>query len=384
VHYADIVSALDLSVVESDGASEFDAVMQEKVRELAPETLEEAERYSKLFARAAASRLGHHVSEAEILGWLRSHFTETVAQAEGEATGNAYREAEVLLEEWPALTTPTAPAPTRAPLIIRIDTESESPFPELESLISHVYLVERLREVRAFRAFRRVRPDAAAVTPDLGVLPRQTWLPAIEVFGEGIFLEFSTSAIAAWESNQQAAVARRMGNINASLRKGEGGTKRFAHLSALSSRFVMVHTFSHLLMRQLCYESGYGSASVRERLYVFEDKVGLLIYTADGDSEGSLGGLVRQGRNDRLGRTIASALERATWCSNDPICREVPEHGFEKLDLAACHACALVPETSCSQLNALLDRELVIGESTSSVRGFFSDYLQGAQARVEP
>ena len=182
---------------------------------------------------------------------------------------------------------------------------------------------------------------------------------------------------------QKAAIARRMRNINASLRKGEGGTKRFAHLATLSARFVMVHTFSHLLMRQLCYESGYGSASVRERLYVFDDKVGLLIYTADGDSEGSLGGLVRQGRNDRLGQTITSALERATWCSNDPICREVPEHGFEKLDLAACHACALVPETSCSQLNALLDRELVVGESTSGVRGFFTNYLQDADGRVE-
>lgn len=381
VHYADIVSALDLTTVEPDATSQFDEVMQAKISALGVTTLSEAEPFVASFARSASGQLGQTITQADVRTWLGRHFS---APATDEQPTDPFSEQQVLLEEWPALTTPTAHARTQPPLIVRRDTESDSPFPELESLISHVYLVERLREVRAFRAFRRVRPDATAVTPDLGIQPHQTWLPAIEVFGEGLFLEFSTSAIAAWERDQQAAISRRMRNINASLRKGEGGAKRFAHLAGLSARSVMVHTFSHLLMRQLCYESGYGSASVRERLYVFEDKVGLLIYTADGDSEGSLGGLVRQGRNDRLGRTIASALERATWCSNDPICREVPEHGFEKLDLAACHACALVPETSCSQLNALLDRELVIGESTSGVRGFFTDYLQGAQAKVEP
>jgi hypothetical protein len=380
VHYADIVSALDLTTVEDDERSQFDDIMQAKISALGVTTLDDAEPFVANFARSASGQLGQVVTAADVRAWLERHFSPPAPDL---APTDAFSEQQVLIEEWPALTTTTTHTRTLAPLIVRKDAESDSPFPELASLVSDVYLVERLREVRAFRGFRRIRPDASIVTPDLGITPRQTWLPGIEVFGEGIFLEFSVAAVAAWERDQRAALTRRMRNINASLRKAAGGAKRFAHLAAHSARFVMVHTFSHLLMRQLCYESGYGSASVRERLYVFDDRVGVLIYTADGDSEGSLGGLVRQGRNDRLGRTIASALERATWCSNDPICREVPEHGFEKLDLAACHACALVPETSCSQLNALLDRELVIGESTAGVRGFFTDYLLRAQDRVE-
>ena len=53
--------------------------------------------------------------------------------------------------------------------------------------------------------------------------------------------------------------------------------------------FVMVHTFSHLLMNQLCFESGYGMSSVREKIYVDLSKgmCGVLIYTADSDSEGA-------------------------------------------------------------------------------------------------
>lgn len=383
VHYADIVSALDLTTTEPDGASELDAVMQGKISALGVETLEDAEQYAPQFAKSSSSQLGRTVTVDEVRAWLRRNFDGNKTST-GTETLEQFSEAQILLEEWPALTTPTAQPTKQSPLIVRQDRESVSSFPGLESILPNVYLVERLREVRAFRGFRRVRPDTTLVRPDLGIQPPQKWLPAIEVFGEGIFLQFSIEAVANWEQAQGAALKRRMKNIEQSLGTGEGPVKRFSHLAPLTSRFVMAHTFSHLLMRQLCYESGYGSASVRERLYVFEDKLGILIYTANGDSEGSLGGLVRQGRNDRLGRTIAAALERATWCSNDPICREVPEHGFEKLDLAACHACALVPETSCSHLNALLDRELVIGEGSPGVRGFFTDYLQLAQARVEP
>ena len=111
---------------------------------------------------------------------------------------------------------------------------------------------------------------------------------------------------------------------------------------------------SHILMRQLCYECGYHASSIRERLYVSEERLGVLIYTADGDSEGSLGGLVRQGETQRITKTIRSSIERAAWCSNDPICSELPEHGVDGLNRAACHACSLVPETSCTHLTQCL------------------------------
>ena len=88
---------------------------------------------------------------------------------------------------------------------------------------------------------------------------------------------------------------------------------------------------------------------------------GILIYTADSDSEGSLGGLVRQGEADRLILTLVNAIETASWCSSDPICRELPAQGREGMNRAACHACTLVAETSCSYGNVLLDRMLLIG-----------------------
>ena len=43
----------------------------------------------------------------------------------------------------------------------------------------------------------------------------------------------------------------------------------------------------------------------------------VLIYTAAGDSEGTMGGLVRMGEPGQLDRTITRALDRARWCSSD-------------------------------------------------------------------
>lgn len=384
VHYADIVSALDLSAEEPDESSELDSVLQEMISALGVSSEADARPFIERFAKTASQKLGKSVTKDAVVEWLKQHFGVPTSPANTVQTFDKITENELLLEEWPALTKISDAHTTHAPLVVRRDASSQATFPELVRYINDVYLIERLREVRAFRGFRRVRPDATLVRPDLDIDPRQLWLPAMEVFGEGIFLQFSVRAIAEWEQSQAAALTRRIRKIEDRLKTGEGPVKRFSHLSTIAARFVMVHTFSHLLMRQLCYESGYGGASVRERLYVFDDRVGVLIYTADGDSEGSLGGLVRQGRNDRLGRTIAAALERAAWCSNDPICREIPEHGFEKLDLAACHACALVPETSCGHLNALLDRELVIGEGSMGPRGFFTDYLDLAESALQP
>ena len=379
VHYADIVSALDLTVEVSSEPAELDRALQTMVDVLTIKSESEAEPFFPKFVEKASSTLGRSVDEHEVRAWLHRQFGGATDASEEDAAAAGYSERDLLMEEWPALTTPTVRTEQKAPLVVRREDPDAGSVP-LPG-IAAVYLIERLREVRAFRGFRRVRPDAEMVRPDLGANPPQRWLPAIEVFGEGVFLEFDLASVKAWEYNQERELARRLKRIIERLKSEEGYARRFAHLAPLTARFVMVHTFAHLLMRQLCYECGYGGASVRERLYVFEDRVGLLLYTAAGDSEGSLGGLVRQGRRDRLGQTITAALERGSWCSNDPICREVPEHGFEKLDLAACHACALVPETSCTHLNALLDRQLVIGDESAPVRGFFADHLHAVPAK---
>ena len=174
VHYADIVSALDLTV-EPEESSEFDDIMQAQISALGVSSPGEAAPFVSPFARSASRKLGRPVGEAEVQSWLERHF---VPRSEDPGQTDPFNQQQVLFEEWPALTTPTGRSTFRAPLIVRQDEDSESSLADLESMISSVYLVERLREVRAFRGFRRVRPDAMQVPPDLGIEPRQTWCMA--------------------------------------------------------------------------------------------------------------------------------------------------------------------------------------------------------------
>ena len=111
---------------------------------------------------------------------------------------------------------------------------------------------------------------------------------------------------------------------------------------------------------------------------------GILIYTASGDSEGTMGGLVRQGEPGRLEYTIARALYEARWCSADPICYESTGQGSDSGNLAACHGCALLPETSCEEGNRLLDRQTLIGRPEAPDLGFFgTDALATALGGAE-
>jgi hypothetical protein len=126
---------------------------------------------------------------------------------------------------------------------------------------------------------------------------------------------------------------------------------------------------------------GYGSASLRERIYCSFDQDsepmnGILIYTASGDSEGTMGGLVRQGEPQRLLATLSAALQKAQWCSSDPICIETTGQGTDNANLAACHGCLLVSETSCEEGNRLLDRATLVGKPDKMDIGFFAAMLR--------
>ena len=138
------------------------------------------------------------------------------------------------------------------------------------------------------------------------------------------------------------------------------------------SRFTLIHSFSHALMRQLSLECGYSAASLRERIYANDDErvgplmAGVLIFTAAPDSEGTLGGLVRMGKPVELGRHVARALAEMRLCSSDPLCADhQPDPEGSTLHAAACHACLFAPETSCERGNKYLDR----GSLVTTVRG---------------
>jgi hypothetical protein len=267
--------------------------------------------------------------------------------------------------------------------------------PELQPWISKVNLVEKLCETRAFYGFDRLESDNLPLDamPDSAMHqlfrfpptePLARWLPAVEVFGEGIYLEFDEKAIANWQraksewlgARLEDAFLARLGAVIQTLPPLGATTREWA------SKYLLLHGFAHALINQLVFECGYSTAALRERLYVSTDAAapmaGLLIYTAAGDSEGTMGGLVRLGRPERLGSVVKRALNRISWCSSDPVCSEnLGGHGSRLANLAACHACILLPETSCETINHGLDRAMIVGTPEAREQGFFSELIAG-------
>ncbi|AMG01505.1 DUF1998 domain-containing protein [Vibrio mimicus] len=270
--------------------------------------------------------------------------------------------------EWDVLSNGNTGEKQNANFVTRITKFNNSESFGFEEYIHKVVLVDKLREVRAFCGFERIKPDDNPVLMQ-SADGQRPWLPACEVFGEGIFIEFNKSALEYWEYQAAKFVKPRIDIVE---KRYAGVTS--SYLPEPTAKFIALHTFAHLMIRQLSFESGYSSGSLRERIYADKDQAGVLIYTADGDSEGSLGGLVQQGEPNRLFPAIIAALETANWCSNDPVCSELEAQGVMGLNKAACHSCTLVSETSCENNNLLLDRKLLIGDE--SELGLFSKIMK--------
>ncbi len=241
-------------------------------------------------------------------------------------------------------------------------------------------LVKKLREVRALKAFTRLTdPDSTTEKNESALASSPlNWLPAMEVHGEGVFLRLDERRLSDWE--QHPAVTTRIKRIfNAHQRALEQRADDPTHVqtSPATPRMVLLHTLAHVLINEWSLDAGYPAAALRERLYSGEDMAGMLIYTATSDSAGSLGGLVVQGEPERLAHTIRSAIHRASWCSADPLCIESEVSGTGGANLAACHACVMLPETSCEHNNILLDRALLIGIPDDASLGWFHQVLIG-------
>jgi hypothetical protein len=242
---------------------------------------------------------------------------------------------------------------------------------------SSIQLVHKLRETRALTGFTRILPPDGNLDSDrvreLKLDSRIDWLPAVKVYGEGIFLELNPEQTAEW-TTRAAGLQTRLKGLIASYNAAR--TFRQQPYRAVTPKFLLLHTLAHVLINQLSFDCGYGSASLRERLYcdvadTTQPMNGVLIYTASGDSEGTMGGLVRQGLPGRLEATIIRALNRARWCSSDPVCIESKGQGSDSANLAACHGCCLLPETSCEEGNRLLDRALLVGTPEHPEIAFF-------------
>ncbi|MCL2674852.1 MAG: DUF1998 domain-containing protein [Defluviitaleaceae bacterium] len=242
--------------------------------------------------------------------------------------------------------------------------------------VKSVSLIDKVRVVNALIGFSRINPVAGNTDNRFVHIkePDTRWYPAYEVRGEGIFIEFDQAEIDDWISSNPK-IPERAGRISDNYAGSFIGQN---HSRVITPKFLMLHTLSHLLIKQLSFECGYSIASLSERIYCAEESegkqmAGIFIYTASGDSEGTLGGLVRQGRPDTLPRIFKKAISNASPCSNDPVCILSRGQGRESLNLAACHACALLPETCCEERNGFLDRGVLVGTYYSKTIGFYGD-----------
>jgi hypothetical protein len=239
-----------------------------------------------------------------------------------------------------------------------------------------VMLVKRLREVRALQSFTRLMPWTQGDPENRRASlfrANPGWLPAIEVSGEGVFLRLREDRLREWE--RMSSVRSRADILHTSyIRRmlAYGLTPQ----RTITPRFLLLHALAHALVAQWALDCGYPAASLRERLYATENMAGLMLYTATSDSAGSLGGVIAQADADVLDNSLREAMARASWCSADPLCIETTAAGVDALNLAACHACALLPEVSCEEMNLFLDRGLLIGTPDAPEIGFFRDLVE--------
>jgi len=239
----------------------------------------------------------------------------------------------------------------------------------------NIVLLQRLRETRALTGFSRWMPEDGKTLDERleqMSLANLGWLPSVIVRGEGVFFHFNAERLEGW--SRQTQVRQRASVLMS--RDARIRAVRKMPPRALHPRFILLHTFAHLMINAFSHSCGYGCASLRERIYCDDQTPqlgmnGVLLYTASGDCEGSMGGLVRQGRPSFLEPIVQLALESALWCSSDPVCAQSHGQGPNSCNLAACHCCALLPETSCEEQNLLLDRALVVGLPDVPKLGFF-------------
>lgn len=258
---------------------------------------------------------------------------------------------------------------------------------QYHDVLDKVVLAERLREVRALIGFTRI--ESPGDYTEIGDFPKEQrvplcraaakWVPTSEVRGEGIFLQFSESAIETWLKKTK-------------VREHEffEAHKRWRTIRGLTPnegfpgmKYVLLHSLAHALIRQFALECGYTTASIRERIYSRskstdnESMAGVLLYTAAPDSEGTLGGLVGLGEPNTLGRHLDQALELMRLCASDPLCAEHrPNRDNLALHGSACHACLFLPETSCERGNKYLDRTLLVSTVETAELAFFKDFAE--------
>lgn len=257
----------------------------------------------------------------------------------------------------------------------------EEAVPELlKEYVNKIVLINKMTEVIAQVGFKRIDPNYDVTNEETYVSFKKeqpNWLPAFENKGEGIFIEFNEDKIKEWELRKN--VQDRYSKI---VQRADEGIFRSLR-KPINPRTILIHTLAHALIKELTFECGYSASSIKERIYTTYDEgidmSGVLLYTTSSDSDGSLGGLVAQGKTDKIEVIFRRMLDKMEWCSTDPLCIESELHGYKNANFAACHACTLLPETSCELRNILLDRASIRGRLDDLSLGFFGKFYENEE-----
>jgi len=247
---------------------------------------------------------------------------------------------------------------------IELDKFGQKNHPNDEWPVSTLSRVDRLTELRYITGISRIKDHNPQLPIDDDDSTPEDFGLANFNFGEGIFFEINPFWLMA-RAKARLMSREKLASMPYSFdwdRSIGGPLRQLPCLETPENRnpFTILHSLSHLLMKQLCQMSGYSLGSIRERLYLDADSgnvlsAGILIYTSGPSSDGTLGGLCGQANQKRINLLIQQSLESKLNCSNDPICSEHQSLKQEP-NGAACHTCLILPETSCELRNHMLDR----------------------------
>lgn len=230
-------------------------------------------------------------------------------------------------------------------------------------IIAHEHYRELVDEIKNSDIFRY---------RDLDKGKNERWLPAVEINGEGIFIEFNQTTIKEWLNLTEV---RAFSQRYAESYKEFCASREWNVTVLRNAVYVLLHTFSHLLIKQMSMSSGYSSSAIRERIYFGDNMAGILLYTGSPDKEGSLGGLVERGSVKKMVPIMRDAFQEALLCTNDPECLHNAPAAANS-NGAACHSCCMISETACENGNRMLDRGLVVPIAERENNAFFKELVE--------
>lgn len=247
----------------------------------------------------------------------------------------------------------------------------------LKEYISRVIKIHRLREVKVLLGFTRLEAPEPEIDEQSHIVKLKTgsgekWLPAVEINGEGVFIELNRNKVNAWlQTGKVSERSKKYTQCYATYCEKKG----WKNYKPRNAEYVLLHTLSHMLIKEMSMQSGYSSSALHERIYSSDNMCGILIYTGATDKEGSLGGLVELAGMNKLIPLLKRALEKGLTCTTDPECF-MKNPTSDRLNGAACHSCTMISETACENGNRLLDRALVVPVPEHEEMGYFRNLVK--------